>query len=180
MRTLPPHGAKGEAAKGRAKGFRQSGDFHYTDQRAPTTPQENDEGLCQEVADLIRIATLCDRHKCGDIIWFGWECHAGEKPTWLWKGSHGIMLSKRGAAKIEIAMRSEAIERDHIDLALVLVVKKAPDRREGRSLLHLSAAGRVLPSCQRMRPEKFRRRQRGTTRWVEWQVEPREGDETEH
>ena len=111
-------GAKGEAANGRAKGFRQSGDFHYTDQRAPTIPQDENEGLKQEVADLIRIATLCDRHKCGDIIWFGWECHAGEKPTWLWKGSHGIMLSKRGAAKIEVAMRSEAIERDHIDLAL--------------------------------------------------------------
>ena len=112
-------GAKGEAAKGRAKGFRQSGDLHFTDQRAPTIPREQNEGLKQEVADLIRIATMCNRRRCGDIIWFGWECHAGDKPTWLWKGSHGIMLSKRGAHHIECAMRSGAIARDHIDLALV-------------------------------------------------------------
>ena len=112
-------GAKGEAAKGKAKGFRVAGKWHYTPQRGSTDLDENNEGLNEEVADLIRIATLCHRNKMGDIIWFGWECHGtGNKPTWLWKGSHGLMLTKRGAHHIEVGMRTGQIERDHIDLAL--------------------------------------------------------------
>ena len=110
-------GAKGEQAKGISKGYRVAGQYHFTPNRQATTYEE-DEGLCQEVADLIRIATLCHRNSMGEIIWFGWEPKSdGKRPTWLWKASHGLMLTKKGAHHIEVAMQTDQLERNHFDLA---------------------------------------------------------------
>ena len=112
-------GAKGEAAKGRQKGIRVAGKYHHTPQRHSTDDQDDDDGLNQEVADLIRMATFAHRQKCGELIWFGWECQgSGKQPSWLWKASHGIMLTQRGAGHIADGMHTNKILRDHIDLAL--------------------------------------------------------------
>ena len=111
-------GAKGERAKGKSKGLRRAGDFHFTPQRGSTDQSCPNHGLKTEVADLIRIATMCHRKGCGDFIWFGWDPSATDRPTWLCKGSHGIMMSKRGAYRLGCAMNANHIERGHIDLVL--------------------------------------------------------------
>ena len=112
-------GAYRPEAKGKEKGKAIVTQHHYTPVRGSTIPEHPNEGLSTNVADLLRIATFCSRQSMGEIIWFGWCAPAKTKPTWLWKGSHGIMLTKRGAAHIMLAIADGRVQRGHIDLVLL-------------------------------------------------------------
>ena len=148
-------GAKGEAAKGRAKGIRVAGEFHYVPMRQSTTT-EVDGGLRQEVADLIRIATFCNRNRMGDIIWFGWNPNKnGKKKTWLWNGSHGLMLTKLGAHHIEIGMNTNAIEREHIDLALAWWLRRPGNAARVQACYICPALGSYFAHPSECDPKNF-------------------------
>ena len=78
-----------------------------------------DEGFSQNVADLVRIATLASRNKMGELIWFGWCSKSSKKKSLIGHGSHGIMLTKTGAMAVHDAMTSGRVPRGDIDLVLL-------------------------------------------------------------
>ena len=92
--------------------------LHYTPARGATDPTDLHHGLRREVADMIRVATFAHRSGVGDLIWTGWNCGTNY-PSWLYNGSHGIMVSRAGAQSIARAMEEGKIERGHIDLVLL-------------------------------------------------------------
>ena len=71
------------------------------------------------VCDLVRIANFAHRKNMGGLVWFGWcPAQSGKRASWLSKGSHGIMMSKHGAAVVWKGMQTGEIPRGHIDLVL--------------------------------------------------------------
>ena len=113
-------GAYRPDAKGRGKGKRIGTEYHHVPVRGSSTRGHPDEGFKQNVADLIRMATLCHRLGKGDIIWFGWCATGGKKkPSWPTQGSHGLCVTKPGALAIRMAMEEGKVKRGHIDLRLL-------------------------------------------------------------
>ena len=108
------------AATGRDEARLRS-EFHYTPKRGGSEWHAADQGLTGNVADLLRMATFAHRQGCGQLIWFGWCPHEGGRhgKSWPWKGSHGLMLTKKGAASVAQAMAAGKVVRGHIDLVLL-------------------------------------------------------------
>ena len=116
----PEHesGAYRPEGKGKEKGKRLATEFHETLPRG-RTDASTDQGYSQNVADLIRMCTMCHRVGKGDIIWFGWNAAKTDKPSWVYNGSHGLAITKKGAQSIANAMVHRKVERGHIDLRLL-------------------------------------------------------------
>ena len=93
---------------------------HYSAVRSGTDLDDPNDGLSSNVADMIRMATMCHRQKMGDLIWYGWQCaNNNSKPSWLSNGSAAIGLSKNGARRVLTAMEDGRCRRRHVDLALL-------------------------------------------------------------
>ena len=108
------------AATGRDEARLRS-ELHYVPKRGGSEWYTPDDGLTGNVADLLRMATFAHRQGCGELIWFGWCPHEGGKhgKAWPWKGSHGLMMTKKGAASVAQAMAVGKVVRGHIDLRLL-------------------------------------------------------------
>ena len=91
---------------------------HYTPVRGRTDQDVPNDGMSSNVADIIRMATMCHRQKMGDLIWYGWASQTA-LPSWLSHGSTAIGLTKKGAREISAAMDEGRVERGHIDLVLL-------------------------------------------------------------
>ena len=113
-------GAYRPDAKGAEKGKKIVTGHHYTPARGSTVAGDLNDGLSPNVADLLRMATFCTRKEMGEVIWFGWCCADNNyKPAWPVMGSHGLMMTKKGAMELRMAMVSGKIKRGHIDLELL-------------------------------------------------------------
>ena len=71
----------------------------------------------QDVADMVSIATMCNRMNVGDLVWMSWVPVRNET-TRIGHGSQAILMMTAGFAIIQRAMEEQNISRGHIDLKL--------------------------------------------------------------
>ena len=92
------------------------GRFFSSATRGSSEPTAKDEGYTENVADLVRWATVAHREGCGNLVWIGWVPH--KKPSHMHHGGHCLLLSKDGMVKVAEAMGNGGIAKGHIDLKL--------------------------------------------------------------
>ena len=121
QQSLPPAGQEDAAVppwrstKGRGKEKPETR-FWAAATRGSSEPTAKDEGYHENVADLVRWATVAHRKECGHLLWVGWCPH--RKPSQMGHGAHAILVSKRGMVSISEALSEGKIAKGHIDLEL--------------------------------------------------------------
>ena len=74
-------------------------------------------GFSQDVADMVRMATMCHREGCGDLIWASWV-PVKRKTTRIGHGSAMILMTRNGFRSISWGHHWGQLKRGHIDLML--------------------------------------------------------------
>ena len=99
-------------------------DFLQTVARGSSKSSEVDPnfGFSQDVADVMRIATMADRCRWGDLIWLTWVPQK-PKPSRIGHGSACILVTKFAFGMLEGAAKKGILRRGHIDLELLRWLK---------------------------------------------------------
>jgi len=155
-------GAYRPGAKGKEKGKNIITEYHYTPLRGSTDVEDLNDGLSSNVADLLRMATKCHRENMGDLIWFGWCSHSnGTAPSWLSKGSTGLMLTKKGAACVSTAMEEGKVPRGHIDLELLKWLRLPGEAKTAKACYIYPSVGSFFQHPSGCDPKNFGEEQGG-------------------
>ena len=91
--------------------------FHCQLARGNTDESLPNCGFAEDVADMVRIATMCSRYDMGDLIWMSWVPQRA-KPTRIGHGSQAILMTAAGFESVRRAHEEKKLERGHIDLKL--------------------------------------------------------------
>ena len=92
-------------------------EFHTALKQGNSDEMDDDLGMCRDVTDLMRIATMCKRKDMGDLIWVSWV-PAKAKPSRIGHGSACLLMTKCGMTSIKDARDRGLLKRGHIDLML--------------------------------------------------------------
>ena len=112
--SLPP--SPDTTSKEEKKAERTTTEYHQALPKGHTD-ESDDENFCQDVIDIMRIATMCRRYDMGEIIWVSWVPKKDE-PSGLGHGSTCLLLTKSGMAAITDAKDRGVLKRGHIDVVL--------------------------------------------------------------
>ena len=112
--SLPP--SPDTTSKEEKKAERTTTEYHQALPKGHTD-ESDDENFCQDVIDIMRIATMCRRYGMGEIIWVSWVPKK-DKPSRLGHGSTCLLLTKSGMAAITDAKDRGVLKRGHIDVVL--------------------------------------------------------------
>ena len=112
--SLPP--SPDTTSKEEKKAERTTTEYHQAVPKGHTD-ESDDENFCQDVIDIMRIATMCRRYDMGEIIWVSWVPKKDE-PSGLGHGSTCLLLTKSGMAAITDAKDRGVLKRGHIDVVL--------------------------------------------------------------
>ena len=112
--SVPP--SPDTTSKEEKKAERTTTEYHQALPKGHTDESE-DENFCQDVIDIMRIATMCRRYDMGEIIWVSWVPKK-DKPSRLGHGSTCLLLTKSGMAAITDAKDRGVLKRGHIDVVL--------------------------------------------------------------
>ena len=97
---------------------RMASQFHTVHRQGNSNETEEEQGFFQDVADVMRIATMCNRHNMGEFIWLSWVPQK-TKPSRIGHGSQCILMTKLGMHSVAEAYRERGLmKRGHIDLVL--------------------------------------------------------------
>ena len=143
-----------EAAKGRAKGKKLVGQYHFTPIRGSTDRKDPNDGLSREVADMLRMCTLAHRNGMGNIVWLGWNGR-NDSPTWLSNGSTAIAVSKKGGEVIKEAFDAGKVPRGHIDLKLAEWLRRGEEAYRARACWIYPAVGSYYEHESECDPKQF-------------------------
>ena len=152
-----------EAAKGRAKGKKLVGQYHFTPIRGSTDRKDPNDGLSREVADMLRMCTLAHRREKGNIVWLGWNGRS-DGPSWLSNGSTAIAVSREGAQTIKEAFDAGKMPREHIDIMLRNWLGTEGEAYRSRACYIYPAVGSYYEHPSECDPKNFgegKRNQRG-------------------
>ena len=112
--SLPP--SPDTTSKEEKKAERTTTEYHQALPKGHTD-ESDDENFCQDVIDIMRIATMCRKYGMGEIIWVSWVPKKDE-PSGLGHGSTCLLLTKSGMAAITDAKDRGVLKRGHIDEVL--------------------------------------------------------------
>ena len=92
-------------------------EYHIALGQGCSDEAEDDQGFSREVIDMMRIATMCHRHKMGNLIWVSWVPKK-QQTSRIGHGSCCLLMTKSGMFAVSEAKQRGLLKRGHIDLEL--------------------------------------------------------------
>ena len=104
---LPPWN---ETSKSKAQ-ERVSTQYHVALPKGDSREEDKNQGFSQDVVDLMRIATMCDRAGWGNLIWVSWVPKKNKRKSFICHGSACILMTKAGMKCVRGAMERKVLRR---------------------------------------------------------------------
>ena len=99
---------------------------------------------------------MCHRVGKSDTVWFAWNAAKTDKPSWVFNGSHGLMITKTRAQAIATAMVQRKVQRGHIDMRLLDWLRSEGEATAAKACYLYPAAGSYYAHPSGCGPHNFR------------------------
>ena len=129
-------------------------EFHEALPRGNSRPDDPNDGFSQDVADMVRIATMCSRAGWGDLIWVTWVPNK-QKPTRIGHGTMCLLMTKDGMKAIKSATSRGVLHRGHIDLELQRWLRVAGEAERAQACYLYPPIGSYTEHPSECDPKQF-------------------------